>query len=113
MRAHGQLTSGDEGFEALLRRARADPDLLGVVLPGSHAHGLATPGSDYDVRLILRDEAGDDTRTSYLAEAFPNLDLGLTPLREQVLDHARGRGHGDVIDGCENDIARMLVTSAD
>jgi predicted nucleotidyltransferase len=82
MRANEQMAPGDEGFEALLRQARADPDVLGVVLTGSHAQGLATPGSDYDVRVILHDEAGVEAQTLYPAEAFPNVDLRVMHLRE-------------------------------
>src|ERR687897_1746548 len=82
MRANERMAPGDEGFEALLRQAQADPDVLGVVLTGSHAQGLATPGSDYDVRVILRDEAGAGAQTRYPAEGFPNVDLRVMPLRE-------------------------------
>ena len=71
-----------EGFEALLRQVRADPDVLGVVLTGSRALGLATPSSDYDVRVILRDEADDGTRTRYPEDAYPNVDLRLMSLRD-------------------------------
>jgi hypothetical protein len=78
------MVPGDEGYQALLRQARADPDVLGVVLTGSHAQGLATPWSDYDVKVILRDEAAAGTQTQYPAEAFPNVDLRLMPLREFV-----------------------------
>jgi predicted nucleotidyltransferase len=82
MRANDGMASGDEGFEALLRQVRADPDVLGVILTGSHAQGLATPGSDFDVRVILRDEASVRTQTRYPAEAFPNVDLRVMSLRE-------------------------------
>ncbi len=84
MRGNERMAAGGDGFEALLRQAREDPDVLGVVLTGSHAQGLATPGSDYDVRVILRDEAGIGTQTRYPAEAFPNVDLRVMPLREFV-----------------------------
>ena len=82
MRANERMASADEGFEALLRQARADPDVLGVVLTGSHAQGLATPWSDYDVTVILRDEAAAGTQSQYPAEAFPNVDLRVMPLHE-------------------------------
>ncbi len=84
MRATERMAPGDEGFEALLRQARADPDVLGIVLTGSHAQGLATPESDYDVRVILRDEASAGTQTRYPAEAFLNVDLRVMLLREFV-----------------------------
>ena len=42
-----------------LRRAEADPEVLGVVLGGSRGKGaLVTEHSDYDVWVIVRDEAG-------------------------------------------------------
>ena len=76
------MASGHEGFETLLRRVRADPHVLGVVLTGSHAQGLATPWSDYDVRVILRDEADDGSWTRYQEEAYPNVDLSVMSLRD-------------------------------
>jgi hypothetical protein len=88
MRADERLAPGHKGFEALLRQVQADPDVLGVVLTGSHTQGLATPWSDYDIRVILRDEAGVGTQTRYPAEAFPNVDLRVMPLRE-FADYAR------------------------
>jgi predicted nucleotidyltransferase len=84
MRLDNRLEPGHEEFETLLRQARADPDVLGVVLTGSHAQGLATPQSDYDVRVILRDEAGVGAQTRYPPEAFPNVDLRVMLLRELV-----------------------------
>jgi Nucleotidyltransferase domain len=82
MREHERMTPEHEGFEALLRQARTDPDVLGVVLTGSHAQGLATPWSDYDVRLILRDKAEDGTPTRYQEAAYPNVDLRVMSLRD-------------------------------
>ncbi len=82
MREHERMAPEHEGFDALLRQAREDPDVLGVVLTGSHAQGLATPWSDYDVRVILRDEAEDGTPTRYRADAFPNVDLHVMSLRD-------------------------------
>lgn len=84
MRASERMVPGDDGFEALLRQAQVDPDVLGVVLTGSHALRLATPESDYDVRVILRDEAPSGTQTRYPAEAFPNVDLQVMFLHEFV-----------------------------
>jgi predicted nucleotidyltransferase len=84
MRTDQRLGSGHEGFEALLRQARADPDVLGVVLTGSHAQGVATPGSDYDVRVILRDEVGVELQPRYPPEAFSNVDLRVMLLHEFV-----------------------------
>ena len=76
------IAAEQAGFAALLERARADPDVLGMILSGSHALGLATPHSDYDVRLIVRDEAGEAAAARYPMDAFPNVDLRMMTLSE-------------------------------
>ncbi|MGC4891495.1 nucleotidyltransferase domain-containing protein [Micromonospora sp. DT227] len=40
----------------LLARAEASADVIGLVLTGSHARGLAGPDSDYDVLVVVPDE---------------------------------------------------------
>ena len=45
------------GYAHLLDRAAADTDVLGLVLGGSRGKGLVRPGSDYDVDLVVADEA--------------------------------------------------------
>lgn len=80
----------------LLDRARNDPDVLAVILFGSHARGEAGPGSDLDVCLVLvsgcdRDRAFD-TKLAY-SGAF-DVDLSLfheLPLyiRHRVLREGR------------------------
>jgi hypothetical protein len=45
-------------FETLFAEAEADPDVLGIVLGGSRGKGdLVTERSDYDVYVIVRDDA--------------------------------------------------------
>src|SRR4051794_39942647 len=63
-------------FEKSLRRARADPVVLGVVLTASQAMGLGTEHSDYDVRTVLRDDAGDEALARYGETSFPGVDAG-------------------------------------
>ena len=52
--------SDDSGFRALLAQATADPAVEGLILTGSMAAGTGMPWSDYDVRLIVRDDARGD-----------------------------------------------------
>lgn len=45
-------------YEAFVARAATDPDVVGLVLKGSHAHdGMATAYSDHDVYVLLADGA--------------------------------------------------------
>lgn len=62
-----------------MERAQADPDVLAVILFGSHARGEARPDSDVDVCLVLTSprngDAGFRTRLAY-SGAF-DVDLAL------------------------------------
>jgi predicted nucleotidyltransferase len=49
-------------FKELVSRAEADPAILGLVLSGSHARGMATAHSDFDVYVMVRDRGGQWTR---------------------------------------------------
>ena len=60
----------DPALARLLSRAESDPDVLAVILFGSHARGEAGPTSDVDVCLVLvpgadPDRAFDDFRHIY------------------------------------------------
>lgn len=47
----------DPVIKALIAEAMADPDVLGLVMLGSRALGVASPESDYDVMFVVTDEA--------------------------------------------------------
>ncbi|MGI5175768.1 nucleotidyltransferase domain-containing protein [Dactylosporangium sp. CA-152071] len=44
-------------LEQVLARSTRDPAVRGVILMGSHARGLTTPRSDYDVTVAVADQA--------------------------------------------------------
>jgi predicted nucleotidyltransferase len=46
-------SAGPTAISRLVAHAREDPDVLAVLLFGSHARGSATPASDHDVCLVL------------------------------------------------------------
>jgi predicted nucleotidyltransferase len=81
----------------VLDRARRDPDVLAVILFGSHARGEASAASDVDLCLVLAAAtithlAMSRTRLAYLAEGagdlviFQQLPLHL---RSRVLKEGR------------------------
>lgn len=70
------------GFTSLLEQATADSAVEGLVLTGSMAAGNGTPWSDYDVRLIVRDDAGEKALQRYADTSFPLVDLSILTLRE-------------------------------
>jgi hypothetical protein len=66
-----------EILERLLARADADPAVRGVILTGSRARGLATAWSDYDVVVVVAEQAVPSrhaTRTAELDEVVCTLD---------------------------------------
>lgn len=53
-------------YEDIVELARTDEAILGLVLTGSRATGLGvTDDSDWDVRLIVRDEAHEECRSRF------------------------------------------------
>lgn len=60
----------------LLLSARADPNILGVVLSGSRGAGRGTPISDYDVQLVVRDSAAVEYARRF-SRRQPGLDIGV------------------------------------
>jgi predicted nucleotidyltransferase len=58
-------------LDEVLARTAADPGVRGVILTGSRAHGLATDRSDYDVTVVVAEQAEPwrhATRTTTLDE---------------------------------------------
>jgi predicted nucleotidyltransferase len=52
----------DTAWRAFRSRCKADPDVVGLILTGSRGRGsFAREDSDWDVRVVLRDEVDDQT----------------------------------------------------
>jgi hypothetical protein len=53
-------------YEQLIAAATADPDVIGLILTGSRGRGaFVRPGTDWDVRLIVADDAIDRARARH------------------------------------------------
>ena len=68
------------GLNALIAQATADPTVAGLILTGSMATGTGRSWSDYDVRLIVQDDADEDAIQHYAQAAFPMVDLSIMRL---------------------------------
>jgi hypothetical protein len=74
---------GAQTYEALLRRARDDPAVLAFWLGGSRGMGRPTEHSDYDICIIVAEDAYEAFRRELgLADAFqmewrPGVDLSV------------------------------------
>jgi hypothetical protein len=61
-----------------VQAARADPDVVGLVLTGSRGRGVyVRPESDWDVRMVVREEARARCRDRYAAPRGSPLDVAL------------------------------------
>ncbi|MFJ2580839.1 hypothetical protein [Kitasatospora aureofaciens] len=75
-------------YEAFLDRAIAEPDVIGLVLKGSHTHdGMATEHSDHDVYLILADAATTDLAA---LDGYRSAALDVVVTTVEALRHCAG-----------------------
>jgi hypothetical protein len=60
--------SEEELFHQLLQEAHDDPEIVGLVLTGSRGQGFGSEASDFDLLLIVREEALAAYRTRFYEE---------------------------------------------
>ena len=88
-------------YESLFRRAAQDPNVVGLVLGGSRGkRALVTPGSDYDVYLVVLDDP-DEYRRRWTHPRGHPLDIAVFSLEEF-------RGHAAV--GSQSEWNRYTFT---
>lgn len=66
----------DDVIQALIAEAKADPNVIGLVLIGSRAIGAVTPESDYDAIFVVTDEA---LARYEQTQAIPARGMTITP----------------------------------
>ncbi|MGH2557504.1 MAG: nucleotidyltransferase domain-containing protein [Thermomicrobiales bacterium] len=74
------MTSAAERYERMIEDARADPGVVGVVLSGSRGKGFGTEASDYDVCVVVRDDAPPACRARYEEADGDGIDAGVMAL---------------------------------
>lgn len=62
----------DEQYNKISADAKEDPSVIGFILTGGRAKGFFNENSDYDVMIVLNDEAGEDVKKKYLEYKMPN-----------------------------------------
>lgn len=73
----------DTAFREAVERAAADPDVVGAILVGSRAIGppFVRDGSDWDLRLVVRDEALDAAAARHATAHGSIVEVALIRLR--------------------------------
>ncbi|MFD5317637.1 hypothetical protein [Streptomyces sp. NPDC127098] len=106
-------TQHPSSYQPFVAHAAADPDVVGLVLKGSHAHdGMATDRSDHDLYVVLADGATTEL-TALDGHRSAQLDLVVVSLTE-----FRRRGGWEryalararvVLDRLDGEIARIVA----
>ena len=76
------MTAGPhERFKALLHRARTDDNVIGFFLGGSRGKGFETEHSDYDITMVVKNDAAKAYKEEF-AEEDDGIDIGVFSLSE-------------------------------
>jgi predicted nucleotidyltransferase len=102
-----------EILERVLARADNDPAVRGVILTGSHARGMATAWSDYDVVVVVAEQSVPWQHTMRTAE-LDEIVYTLAALADTSLHWQRYafRGAQVLLDRLDGGIARLVDRQA-
>ncbi len=71
-----------EKFNQLLERAKTDKNIIGLFFVGSRGKGFANEHSDYDVKIITKDEVAETYNKELMALKSEDIDLVVMSLSE-------------------------------
>lgn len=74
-------TQHDDRFRALLQRARTDDNIIGFFLGGSRGKGFENEYSDYDITMVVKNDAAEAYKEEFDEEDV-GIDLGVLSLSE-------------------------------
>lgn len=72
----------DEQFAQLLEEAKTNPDIIGFFLGGSRGKGFENEQSDYDPRMIVKNEVAKTYHEKYESMVLEEIDLVVMSLSE-------------------------------
>ena len=67
--------SSTRTFNAILREAKGDPNILGFWLDGSRGKGLLTEDSDYDCVMLVNDDVLAEYKAQYEKQPDSKIEL--------------------------------------
>jgi len=73
-----------EIFEELHKEAQNDENIIGFFMGGSRGKGYENETSDYDVRMIVRDNVAEEYKKKFDEKELPEIDLSVSSLSEFI-----------------------------
>lgn len=67
-------------YDDVLKDAKENDDILGLILLGSRGKGFENPDSDYDMAMIAKDENTESLQSRYDSFEMPDIDLSVWSL---------------------------------
>ncbi len=71
-----------EQINQIFKEAKTDPNIFGLYFNGSRGKGLATEFSDYDVDMVVKDEAKAEYEKKYSNLGNPDIEINIMTLQE-------------------------------
>ncbi len=69
-------------YNQILEEAKTDDNIIGLFLKGSRGKGFQNENSDYDIKIIVKDEVADEYKTKYSKLKNIGIDLSVQSLSE-------------------------------
>ncbi|MFA6047290.1 MAG: hypothetical protein WCV59_02400 [Parcubacteria group bacterium] len=69
-------------YNQILEEAKNDDNIIGLFLKGSRGKGFENGKSDYDIKIIVKDEVAEEYKTKYSNIDNPDIDLSVQSLSE-------------------------------
>ncbi len=74
--------SPKELFEKIFEEAKKDENVIGFWLDGSRGKGIITENSDYDCKMVVKDEVEKEYKEEYKTEHNSGVDVGVMSISE-------------------------------
>lgn len=81
-------TKTDKRFQEIIEEIKQDQNILAFWLDGSRGKGMETKNSDYDARMIVKDNVIEMYKQKYQSKQNPEIELSVMTLY-QLIEHAK------------------------
>jgi len=98
-------TKTDKQFQEIIEEIKQDQNVLAFWLDGSRGKGMVTKNSDYDGRMIVKDNVIEKYKQKYESKQNPEIELSVMTL-DELVEHAK---YGTEMDWDRYNFAHLKV----